>query len=125
MFILLTVVLLFATTVALVVLRFARPQFRFSWLIAVGAAFLAWMMVFFWRGQIPFSISFAPWGLAGLIPSAPMLLADQYSWIYALSLVSVALATLLTATVREGFPDATTLAGSVGVCGLGVLAVTA
>ena len=125
MFILMTVVLLFVTTVALVVLRLARPQFRFSWLIAVGAAFLAWLMVIFWRAQIPFSISFAPWGLAGLIPSAPMLLADQYSWIYGLSLVSVALATLLTATVREGFPDGTTLAGAVGVCGLGVLAVTA
>ncbi|HEX8992622.1 MAG TPA: hypothetical protein VF784_13170 [Anaerolineales bacterium] len=125
MFILMTVALLFATTVALVVLSLARPQFRFSWLIAVGAAFLAWMLVIFWRGLLPFSISFAPWGLEGLIPSAPTLLADQYSWIYALSLVSVALATLLTATVREGFPDATTLAGAVGVCGLGVLAVTA
>jgi hypothetical protein len=125
MFILIPVSLLGATTLALIVLRVARPQFRFTWLIALGATFLAWISVLIWRTQLPLSISFAPWAPAPVLSSAPLLAVDQFSWIYALSLLTLTIATLLTETVREGFPDSLTLAVTVGVCGLGLLAVTA
>ncbi len=125
MFILVTVIVMFAGTAALLVLRVVRPDFRFAWLIAVGATFVAWMTVLFWRSQLPLSISFGPWVSTSLIASSPMLAADQFSWLYALSLATLAFATLLTATVREGFPDSGMLAVSIGVCGLGLLAVTA
>jgi hypothetical protein len=125
MLILITVILLFATALALLILQVVRPQFRFAWLAAVGATFVAWMSVLLWRPLLPLSIVLHSWEPADLFRSAPMLLADQFSWLYALSLVTLALATLLTATVREGFPNPTALAVSLAVCGLGLLAVTA
>src|SRR5512142_465762 len=125
MLILITVVLLFATALALLILRLVRPQFRFTWLIAVGATFLAWMSVLLWRPALPLSMSLGSWEPAAVLSTTPMLKADQFSWVYAISLVTLALATLLTATVREGFPDAAELSVSVAVCALGVLAVTA
>ncbi|HTP00479.1 MAG TPA: hypothetical protein VMJ64_03835 [Anaerolineales bacterium] len=125
MLILITALLLFATALTLLVLRLVRPQFRFSWLIAVGVTFLAWITVILWRLSLPLSISFGTWGSADILPTAPTLAADQFSWIYAFSLTTLALATLLTATVRQGFPDAGELSVSLAICGLGVLAVTA
>jgi hypothetical protein len=125
MFILISVMLLFATALALLILRLVRPQFRFAWLIAVGMTFLAWTSVLLWRSVLPPSISFGEWGSPDLISSAPKLAADQFSWMYAFSLVTLALATLLTATVRQGFPDSGELAVSLAICGLGLLAVTA
>ena len=125
MFLLIPIILMFGTTLALLVLRAVRPQFRFSWLIAVGATFLAWISVLLWRTALPISLTFGPWGPAELIASQPALAADQYAWLYALSLTALALATLLTETVREGFPDSGTLAVSIGACALGLTAVTA
>ena len=125
MFILVTVVLLFVTALALLVLRLVRPQFRFAWLIAVGATFLAWITVFVWRPLLPLSLSFGAWEPSGLLSSAPALLADQFSWVYAISLVVLALSTLLTATIREAFPDPAELSVSLASCALGLVAVTA
>ncbi len=125
MFIVITGAVMFAATVALLVLRLVRPQFRFSWLIAVGSTFLAWITVLLWRAELPLSISFGQWAPIDLLPTGPALVADQFSWIYALSLATFALAALLTATVRDDFPDAGLLAVTIGVCGLGLFAVTA
>ena len=125
MLILLPVILMLATMLALVVLGLVRPGFRFTWLIALGAAFLSWIGVLVWRTQLPLSLSFASWAPAGLVVSAPLLAVDQFGWVYALSLLTLTMATLLTETVREGFPDPATLAVTVGICGLGLLAVTA
>ena len=125
MLFLIPVTLMVATTLALIVLRLTRPQFRFTWLIALGATFLAWISVLLWRTQLPLSISFAPWAPASIVASSPLLGVDQFSWIYALSLLTLTMASLLTETVREGFPDSVTMAITVGVCGLGLLAVSA
>ena len=84
MLILITVILLFATAVALLILQMVRPQFRFAWLMAVGATFLAWISVLLWRPLLPLSMVFHAWEPAELFRSAPMLSADQFSWLYAL-----------------------------------------
>src|SRR5512142_372645 len=76
MFILITVIVMFAAAVTLLVLRLVRPQFRFSWLIAVGATFLAWISVLFWRSLLPLSMSFGQWAPGGLLTSTPSLAAD-------------------------------------------------
>ena len=123
MFLLLPLILMSITALALLVLRAMRPQFRFSWLIGVGMTFAAWISVLLWRTVLPLSITFGPWGPVDLVASAPALAADQFSWLFALSLTTLALATLLTETVREGFPDSGTLAISVGACALGLMAV--
>ncbi len=125
MFLLIPVILMFLAALALSALRIMRPQFRFSWLIAVGAALFSWVGVLLWRTELPLSLSFGPWDPAQVLSVTPALAADQVSWLYALSLMTLALATLLTETVREGFPDAGTLAVTVGASVLGLLAVIA
>jgi hypothetical protein len=125
MFILITTFLLFATAFALALLRVLRPEFRFAWLMAVGLVFLAFLSVFLWLPQLPISQSLPSWQVANLFSASPSLLADGLSWPYALSLLTLALAILLTASAREGFPDSNGWAISLTLCGLGLLAVTA
>ena len=92
MLILVTVFLVLGTALALFILRVVRRAFRFAWLTAVGATSLAWITIILWRPWMPFSLHLDSWGPAGLLPAAPTLLADQFSWIYALALVTLALA---------------------------------
>src|SRR5512140_3412370 len=125
MLLLIPIILMSATALALLILRAVRPHCRFSWLIAVAMTFLAWVGVLLWRPALPLSVSFGTWGPAQLIASAPALAADQFAWVYALSLTALALATLLADTVSEGCPDVGTLAISIGACALGLIAVTA
>ncbi len=125
MLILITALLLFAAALALVILRLVRPQFRFTWLTAVGTTFVAWISVLLWRPLLPLSIVLPSWKPSDLFVSAPTFSADGLAWPYALSLVTLALAFLLTASVREGFPNSINWAVSLTLCGLGLLAVTA
>src|SRR5581483_4108679 len=125
MLILITILLLFAAALTLVILRLTRPEFRFTWVIAVAATFLAWITVLLWQTQIPLSFTLLPWQPANLFSTSPSFSADGLSWPYAVSLVTLALAILLTASAREGFSSSFAWAGSITLCGLGLLAVTA
>jgi len=125
MFILITTLLLMATALMLILLLVIRPEYRFAWLTAVGAVFLAWITVIFWLPQLPLSITLPSWSPTDLFSTPPVFLADGLSWPYALSLVTLAIAILLTASAREGFPDYYGWAVSLTLCGLGLLAVTA
>jgi hypothetical protein len=125
MFILITTLLLFASALALVLLRILRPDFRFAWLLAVSLAFLVLISVLLWLPQLPLSLTLPSWQPADLISASPSFLADGLSWPYAISLVILAIAILLTASARDGFPDSFGWAVSLTLCGLGLLAVTA
>ncbi len=120
-----TVLVLFIAALALVILRIMRPDFRPGWLIAVGSAFLAWLMIFFWQLQMPFSFQLPPWQPASLFADSPGFLVDGLSWPYAISILSLTLAVLLTAVVRNNFSDSFTWAGVLILGGLCLLAVTA
>jgi hypothetical protein len=120
-----TALALFIAALALVILRVMRPDFRFGWLIAVGSALLAWLMIFFWQLQIPLSFQLPPWQPASLFSDSPGFLVDSLSWPYAISILSLTLAVLLTAVMRENFPDPFTWAGVLMLSGLSLLAVTA
>jgi len=125
MLILITTLLLLVTALTLVILRVWRPDFRFGWLIAVGGAFLAWISVVLWQARIPLSVALPSWQPSSLFSESPAFAADRLSWPYVLSLVTLALAILLTASVREDFPNSLSWAGSLTLCALGLLAVTA
>ncbi|MCJ7433811.1 MAG: hypothetical protein MUO77_10025 [Anaerolineales bacterium] len=120
-----TVLVLFIAALALVILRVMRPDFRPAWLIAVGSALLAWLMIFFWQLQMPISFQLPPWQPASLFADSPSFLVDGLSWPYALSILSLTLAVLLTAVARENFPDPFTWAGILILSGISLLAVTA
>ena len=55
MLILITALLLFLTALAIVILQIMRPEFRFTWLTAVGGALLAWISVLLWQTNMPLS----------------------------------------------------------------------
>ncbi len=125
MFILITTLLFFLTALILVLLRFFRPDFRYSWLVAVGGAFLAWISLFFWQLDMPLVLSLPTWEPAFLFSASPFLLADQLAWTYALSLATLALGTLLTSVARENFPSIPAWAGTLALSGVGILAILA
>ena len=125
MFILITTFLLIAPAIMLVLLQLLRSKFRFAWLTAAGMVFLAWISVIYWQTQLPLTITLPSWKPVELFSTPPMFSADNFSWPYALSLVTLAIAILLTASAREDFPDYYGWAVSLTLCGLGLLAVTA
>jgi hypothetical protein len=124
MLILITTLILFATALSLGILQFTRPGFRYSWLIAVGGSFLAWISVILWEIQIPVSVALPPWQPANLFSAFPSFSADGLSWPYAFGLTTLSVAILLTASAREDFPSTLSWAGMLILCGLGLLAVT-
>lgn len=124
MLIFITVLLLILTALALIALRFTQPQFRFTWLIAVAGTILAWVIVMFWQVQIPLSFSLPVWQ-PNLFSESPSFLADGLTWPYSISLVSLGITILLTSSAQESPPNPLSWAGSLILCALGLLSVTA
>jgi hypothetical protein len=123
MLILLTFALLTLSAVAVVAIRLARPEFQFAWLIAASGALLAWLSVLFWQIGLPQTLRLPVWKPETLFQDSPFFLADGISWAYALALATLAFASLLTAVARAGFPQLLAWAGTLGLTGLGILAV--
>ena len=117
--------LLFGSAVAILILRVWIPRFRFGWLGAVAAAVLAWLSVWLWQGQLPLSVSVRFWRASGLSATPPAFSGDGIAWLYAISLVALALASLLTAPARVSFPNSSSWAITLGLTGLALLAVMA
>ena len=125
MFVLLTTLFLFLTALTLLILRWVRPDFRFTWLIATGGSFLAWIGILLWQLRLPSDFTLPSWQPASLFTTPPAFLVNDLTWPYALSLVTLALAVLLTSVVRENFPKSLSWAGMLILTGLGLLAVLA
>lgn len=125
MLILITTLLFFLTALALLVLRVVRPAFRYAWLVAIGGAFLAWITLMLWQSRMPLSLVLPSWQPASLFADSPAFAADRLSWAYAFSLVTLALAVLLTGVARQNFPNSMAWAATLTLTGLGLLAVTA
>jgi hypothetical protein len=125
MFILLTVFALVIIALFLVIIASSRTQFRYTWLIAVGGAFLAWINVLFWRFQLPVRLELPSWEPANLFVESLSFTVDSLTWPFAFSLASLILAVILTAAVRENFPAPLPWAASFVLGGMGLLAVLA
>ncbi len=117
--------LLFGTAAAVLILRAWRPRFRFGWLSAVAATAVAWLIVWVWHAQLPLSVDLPFWRISDLSATSPAFSVDDLSWLYAVSLVALALASLLTAPARASFPSSSSWAITLGLTGLALLAVTA
>ena len=124
MFILLPLILMLLTAVTLIILRFVRPNFKYSWMLAAGGATLALIGIFLWHIRLPQSISLAPWQPVTLFFFSPSWLADGISWPYAMSLAALATAVIWTSVVRAE-NDPVAWAGTLLLSALGILAVSA
>jgi hypothetical protein len=125
MFIIITVGILLFTALALFVLRFALPNFRFAWLAATGGALLAWASVFFWQTGMPELLQIPLWRPESVFRQSPLFIADGVSWAFSLSIVTICLAVIVTSVARENFPGPLSWVGVSALTALGVLAVTA
>lgn len=125
MLILITVLLLTLTALTLILVRLIRPGFRYSWLIAVGGAFLALVSVWVWLIGLPVELSLAAWQPLDLFAESPLFQGDDIAWVLAVSLASLTLAVLLTDVVRSDLTNPLPWAGILTLTAIGVLAVTA
>jgi hypothetical protein len=125
MFIFVTVGILLLTALILLVLRFALPDFRFAWLTATGGALLAWISTFIWQAGLPALVQLPLWRPENVFPQSPVFIADGTSWAFALSLVTICLAVIVTAVARNNFPSPVSWIGVLILTALGVMAVTA
>jgi hypothetical protein len=123
MSIVITFLILFLTAITLLVLRIVTPSFRYSWLFAVGGILLAWISVFLWQLGLPINLQFIIWQPALLFSQSPTFVADGTAWAFALSLVTLCLAIIVTAAVRTRFPSPVSWVGTIVLTSLGVLAV--
>jgi hypothetical protein len=124
MLILLPVIVMFITALALIILRLARPKFKYPWMLASAGATLALASVFLWKIHFPQSISLPSWQLVTAFIYVPAWLADGISWPYALALATLAAAVILTSVVRAKNRPMS-WAGTLTLAALGILAVAA
>jgi hypothetical protein len=125
MAILITFLILILTALSLLILRVMVPGFRYNWLFAVGGTLLAWISAFMWQLQMPIMMQLAVWQPAMLFSQSPTLIADRTSWAFVISLITLALAIIITAVVRPRFPSPINWVGALVLTSLGMLAVVA
>lgn len=125
MFIFITVGILLFTALALLILHFALPDFRFAWLAATGGTLTAWLSVFVWQAGIPIIVVIHPWQPEIIFRQSPLFVADGIAWAFALSILTISLAVIVTAVARDNFPSPVSWIGILILTAFGILAVTA
>lgn len=120
-----SVLIFFATALALVILKIYQPNARYAWLIAVGGAMFATVSVLLWFPRVPILVQLPAWQLNTLLVAQVAFHAEQISLPYAASLSVLTLAILLTAASRPVFVNSLSWAGTLSLGGLGILAITA
>ncbi len=124
MLILMPVLLLALTASLLLVLQYARPKFKYSWIIAAVGSLLALAGAFFWQIRFPAAVSLLPWQPLSVFDYTPTWLADSVSWPYALAVTALAAAVILTSVARsENLPFL--WAGTLLLTAIGILAIAA
>lgn len=124
MLILISCLLLFATALALTVLRVVQPNARYAWMVAVGGAILTVVSVVIWQVQMPFDLVLPAWEPIELFDTPILFSADGISWALALSIAVLTLSMLLTAAVQPVFTNSFSWVGTLALGAIGILAVT-
>jgi hypothetical protein len=125
MIILTPIALLLCTALGMLLLRWFRPRFSYFWLVAATGTLLAWPTAFYLRSQIPIKFTLVTWEPSGLFPVSPILQLDEISWSFVITLVTLALAVVLTDVVRAEGTRWTAWAGTLAISALGIFAVMA
>lgn len=125
MLILLPAFLLLLTATIIAWLNWRRSNYNYSWLWVAGGTIFAWVSVWVLRTRLPSIILLKLWRFEGMLPPPPGLIADAISWPFALALVTMCLAVVLTDVGRATETNWMFWAGDLGITALGVLAVLA
>ncbi len=122
MLILLPVLVMLLSALALLILHYLRPQFKYPWMVAAGSAALAFIGTWLWHLRFPANIALPPWQPLTVFFYVPAWVADGISWPYALALSALALAVIWTSVVRSE-AESMPAAGTLTLCALGILTV--
>jgi len=119
------ILVLIVVPVVMLAIRLVRPGFVYHWLVAVIGALAAWPLTILIGRNIPESLNMINWQSGTLFPAGIGLELDQVSWPFAVSLVTLVLAVILTDAARAIEADWLNWAGSLLLTALGVLVVLA
>ncbi len=125
MILLLPIGLLLLSALAILILDRLRPKFGTSWLIASLTTVFAWLGIIFLRLRLPTTLALFSWESIDLnLIGDFSLLLDYESWPYVVSLITIALAVILTDASRTRL-DSTprSWAASLVITALGLLAL--
>ncbi len=125
MLILAAILIALLAPLAVLGLSFSRIRSGYLWVLAMLSSFVVWGLVLAARGQIPTSILLADWQPDFLFKSSPSLLIDNISWPFAVALMTLPLAVLLTDVAGARVLDPKTWASSQALGGVGLIAVIA
>lgn len=96
-------VLLFYSAIVLVfAIHLWRPKSSLPWLIALITAILTWLVILVSRLRLPDTFLFTTTEIQQIFPYSVSLRLDFVSWSFALAIVALLIAMLLTAPVRVG-----------------------
>jgi hypothetical protein len=133
MFILIAILLLFLSALVMLIIRLARPEFAYHWLVAVGGSLAAWVFILLAGLNLPQTLTIVSSSGVGdatssplvSFPGWPILLVDRLSWPFAVALATLALAVILTDVARAPEADWHAWAGSLALAGFGIIAALA
>jgi len=125
MLILIAILITLLSPAAVLALSFSRLRTGYMWLLCTISTFFAWGLVILSRNQIPISIPLANWQSDYILFSSPSLLVDNISWPFAIVMMTLPLAALLTDITRVDKPDPQTWASIQALGGVGLVAVIA
>jgi len=120
-----SILLLSLTPIAMWMVRLIRPRFVYHWLIALGGALAAWPLTLLAGMDLPQTLPLVTWQPESLFPQSPVLVADMYSWPFAVALATLVLAVILTDVARLSEADWSNWAGSLLMGSFGLLGVMA
>ncbi|HLE15572.1 MAG TPA: hypothetical protein VI776_12555 [Anaerolineales bacterium] len=121
----LSILFLILTPVIMLIVRLVRPGFVYHWLLAVGGAGIAWLMVLLAGLQFPRTLELVAWKPEILFTSSPFLIVDRFSWPFAAGIATLLLAVILTDVARPAEVDWSSWAGELSLAGLGLFAILA
>lgn len=114
------------STLVLLALRWLRPKFSYSWLVAALTALVSWGMILFLRVRLPQSMILGSWQPLDTFQWSIVISLDTISWVLAASLSTLVLAVILTATARsQSNSDSVAWISSLLFGGLGIASVVA
>ncbi len=125
MILLLPIVLLLTAALAIFIVDRVRPKYGTSWLIAAASCIIAWLIIIFLRLRLPTTLSFLSWDRPDLFLQGQFsFLLDYQSWPYALALMTITLAVILTDAARTRYDSAPAAwSASLVISALGLLAL--
>ena len=125
MILLLPIGLLLSAALTIIILERVKPRFGTSWLIASASCIISWLVIFILRLRLPTTLDVLSWHYPDLnLIGHFSFLLDYDSWPYALALITITLAVILTDAARTRYDSSPrSWSASLLITGLGLLAL--